>query len=136
MNRRPLRIFLVEDEVILLMMLEDMIADLGHTVAGTALRVAEALAAVQTIDADFAILDVNLDGERSFPVADALRARGIPLVFVTGYGSRGLEREHVQTRTLQKPVDPDLLAAAIEDLAEPARAAGAPASGLGSELAR
>ncbi len=136
MNRRPLRIFLVEDEVILLMMLEDMIADLGHTVAGTALRVAEALAAVQTIDADFAILDVNLDGERSFPVADALRARGIPLVFVTGYGSRGLEREYVQTRTLQKPVDPDLLAAAIEELTEPARTGGAPASGLGSELAR
>jgi CheY-like chemotaxis protein len=136
MNHRPLRIFLVEDEVILLMMLEDIVTDLGHTVAGTALHTDEALAMAHTIDADFALLDVNLNGERSFPVADALRARGIPLVFVTGYGARGMERDYAQARTLQKPLELDLLAAAIEDMTQPVRTDRAPSSGLGTELAR
>lgn len=136
MKRRPLRTFLVEDEVLILMTLEDMVADLGHTVVGTALRTDEALAMARTIDADFALLDVNLNGERSFSVADALQARGIPMVFVTGYGARGLEREYANARTLQKPLDMDLLAAAMEDMTQPANAGPAPAVGLDSERPR
>ena len=79
---------------------------------------------------------MNLNGERSFSGADALQARGIPRVFVTGCGARGLEREYAKARTLQKTLDVDLLAVAIEDMTQPANAGSAPAVGLDSERPR
>src|SRR5215831_6583708 len=84
------RILVVEDELMIRMLLEDMLGELGYTVTAEAGRLEEALQAAKTADFDIAILDVNLDGEPVSPVADALVARGTPFVFATGYGERGL----------------------------------------------
>ncbi len=84
------RILLVEDELMIRMLLEDMLGELGYTIAAEAGRVEEALQAAKTADFDLAILDVNLNGEPIGPVAEALVARGLPFVFATGYGERGL----------------------------------------------
>src|SRR5262245_28341713 len=82
------RILVVEDEVMIRMLLEDMLGELGYTVAAEAARIDEALEATKNADFDLAILDANLNGQPVSPVADALVARGTPFVFATGYGER------------------------------------------------
>ena len=98
-----MRILIVEDELMIRMLLEDMLSELGHSIAGEAARLEEALEAAKTVDFDLAILDVNLNGEPISPVADALAARGTPFVFATGYGERGLPECHRDRPTLKKP---------------------------------
>jgi CheY-like chemotaxis protein len=99
------RILLVEDEALVAMLLEDMLADNGCEVVATAPRLAEALAHVKDTDLkfDLAILDLNLAGENTFSVAQALKDRGTPFVFATGYGAGGLPPEWRDRPTLQKP---------------------------------
>ena len=77
------RILVVEDEVMIRMLLEDMLGELGYTVAAEAARIDEALEATRNADFDLAILDANLNGQPVSPVADALVARGTPFVFAT-----------------------------------------------------
>ena len=89
------------------MLLEDMLTDLGHVVVGIVPRVNEALAAVQNEAFDLAILDVHLNGQAVFPVAEALIERGIPFVFATGYGERGLPEQYRSRPILQKPFAKD-----------------------------
>src|SRR5882672_10430883 len=84
------RVLVVEDELMIRMLLEDMLGELGYTVAAAAANMNEALEAAKNADFDLAILDVNLNGEPVSPVADALVARGVPFVFATGYGEHGL----------------------------------------------
>jgi CheY-like chemotaxis protein len=103
MAERRLRILVVEDEMLVAMNIEDMLLDLGHEVAGIASRLAPALALAGEASIDAAMLDVNLAGENSFPVADILAARGIPFVFATGYGLQGIEERHRGRPLLQKP---------------------------------
>lgn len=103
MAERRLRILVVEDEMLVAMNIEDMLLDLGHEVAGIASRLAPALALAGEASIDAAMLDVNLAGENSFPVADLLAARGIPFVFATGYGPQGIEERHRGRPLLQKP---------------------------------
>jgi CheY-like chemotaxis protein len=98
-----LRILVVEDELMIRMLLEDMLGELGHTIAVAAARIDEALEAAKTADFDLAILDVNLNGEPISPVADALVARGVPFVFATGYGEHGLPAPYRDRPTLKKP---------------------------------
>ena len=97
------RILVVEDEMLIAMLLEDMLADLGHEVVGVMPRVNEALAAVSRDDFDLAILDLHLNGQSAYPVADALIARGIPFAFATGYGESGLPEKYRNRPILQKP---------------------------------
>jgi CheY-like chemotaxis protein len=104
------RIFLVEDEIMIRMLLEDMIADLGHEVKAVAGRLDDALALARDTDCDGAILDVNLNGAKVYPVADVLIERGIPFAFATGYGERGLPQKYRGRPTLQKPFQRDDLA--------------------------
>jgi CheY-like chemotaxis protein len=85
------RILVVEDELIIRMLLEDMLGELGYTVAAEAARMDEALEATKNADFDLAILDANLNGQPISPVADALVARGTPFVFATGYGENAAE---------------------------------------------
>ena len=98
-----LRILVVEDELMIRMLLEDMLGELGHTIAVAAARIDEALEAAKTADVDLAILDVNLNGEPISPVADALVARGVPFVFATGYGELGVPAPYRDRPTLKKP---------------------------------
>jgi CheY-like chemotaxis protein len=104
-----LRIFVVEDEYLIRMLLEDMLADLGYEVAAAAGSLAEAGDLAKQTEFDLAILDVNIDGEEVFPIADILIGRGKPFVFVTGYGGSGLPDHYRGRPTLQKPFQ-------IEDL--------------------
>jgi CheY-like chemotaxis protein len=100
-----LRVLIVEDEALVSMLLEDMLADHGCEVAASASRIAQALEMVADdgLAVDAAILDVNLGGEPIFPVADALAARGVPFAFATGYGAGGLPENWRDRPTLQKP---------------------------------
>lgn len=79
------RILVVEDEALIAVMVEDMLAELGSVVVGPAAAIDDALALVQTEAIDAAVLDVNVRGERIDPVAHALFERGIPVLFATGY---------------------------------------------------
>jgi DNA-binding response OmpR family regulator len=107
MNKsKSLRILLVEDEPLVAMMITDMAEDAGHKVVATAARLAEALPVASEGEIDVAILDVNLNGERTFPVAEALRARGVPVIFSTGYGAESLGLDWAHSLVLAKPFQP------------------------------
>lgn len=97
------RILIVEDEMLVAMLMEDMLTDLGHEVAGVAPSFEEAMKAAQNGTVDAAILDVHLNGETVFPVADVLARRRIPFAFATGFGERGLPAAYRDRPTLQKP---------------------------------
>jgi CheY-like chemotaxis protein len=103
------RIFVVEDEFLIRMLLEDMLTDLGYELVGVAGRVDEATEMAKTKDFDLAILDVNLDGHDVYPVAELIGKRGLPFMFVTGYGGRGLPDKYRDRPTLQKPFQLDEL---------------------------
>ena len=117
MAERPLRILIVEDEMLVAMNIEDMLLERGHEVAGIAARLEPALALARDGAFDVAMLDVNLAGDRSFPVADLLAGRGIPILFATGYGLDGIEEKYRDRPVLQKPFRAQDLAAAVEALA-------------------
>jgi CheY-like chemotaxis protein len=85
------------------MLVEDMLSDFGCEVIGPAARVEEALKLVGEAKIDVAILDVNLNGHETYPVADALVALGVPFVFATGYGAGSLRDGYRDRPTLQKP---------------------------------
>lgn len=100
-----LYILVVEDEMLVAIMLEGMLHDLGHRVLKAA-RVAKAIGPATSEAIDFAILDVNLAGETSYPVADVLRLRGIPFVFTSGYDPGSLRADFHDVVVLRKPYMP------------------------------
>jgi CheY-like chemotaxis protein len=110
------RILVVEDEFLIRMLLEDMLSDLGYELAGVAGRVDEAAEMATSKDFDLAILDVNLDGHDVYPVADLIGKRGLPFMFVTGYGGRGLPDAYRGRPTLQKPFQLDELKKMLDRL--------------------
>ena len=106
-----LRLLVVEDEAMIAMALEDLLGSLGCVVvdvAGTVSR-GVALANCTSLTIDGAILDVNLGGEKVYPVAESLAARGVPFVFCTGYGPGGLAKGFDHVPTLAKPYEPQQL---------------------------
>jgi len=106
-------ILVVEDEMLVAMMLEDMLTDIGYRVV-KASRLTKAASLAATADIDCAILDVNLDGETSYPVANALRQRGIPFLFSTGYNAASLNESYREFPVLAKPYSPQDLQQALE----------------------
>src|SRR3954469_1794470 len=99
------RILIVEDEALVAMILEDQLADLGISVAATCASVPDAMRAIESSAPQAAILDVNLRGQLVYPVADCLLDRGIPFVFVTGYGRESIDRRYSFVKVLEKPVE-------------------------------
>ncbi|HUQ34755.1 MAG TPA: response regulator [Aestuariivirga sp.] len=118
-DQLKLKVLVVEDEAIIAMMLEDMLTDLGHEVAATAGRLDQAMKLVAIQLFDFAILDVNLNGEETYPLAARLKELGVPFIFSTGYGATGLNKEWRAVPLLQKPFEVQSLADAISRLAIP-----------------
>src|ERR1700753_3195575 len=101
-----LRILVIEDEMTIALSIEDMLIELGHEVVDLAMRLPQGLALAKAAEFDLAILDVNLDGRMSFPIADVLNDRGVPYLFVTGYGSAGIDLVHRRGRiVIKKPFD-------------------------------
>ncbi|WP_353205384.1 response regulator [Sphingomonas sp.] len=113
----PHTILIVEDEPLIAMMIEDFLEVLGKAPAGPVDSVTAALALIAAGGIDAAILDVNLrGGEKSFPIADALAASGIPFLFATG-GSHDTVSEAYRDRpTLPKPFTMDGVAKALDAL--------------------
>ena len=109
------RVLIVEDEFLVAMLLEDLLTEMGHQVIGTFAQVDEAMKFANQADVNFAILDINLAGATSFPVAEILRRRGIPFLFASGYGSTGLASAFENELTLQKPYEPAELERAIAE---------------------
>ena len=109
------RLLLVEDEALTGMMMSDILTELGFHVIGPFGRVADAMAAVGREDFHAAVLDVNLAGEMVYPVADAVVARGVPFVFVTGYGAEGIDSRFAQVLVLQKPIEKQMLESILLD---------------------
>jgi CheY-like chemotaxis protein len=102
-------ILIVEDELMIRMLLEDMLTELGYQIAGAAGHVEEAIRLATDADIDVAILDVNLNGHTVSPVAEILDARGLPFVFATGYGERGLPARYRDRPSVQKPFEQEML---------------------------
>ena len=108
-------ILIVEDEPLIAMMLEDFLDSLGHTVAATCETVADALARVGQGGFDIAIIDVNLNGERVWPVADRLAAAGVPYVLATGGHIEPPPPEHAGAPVLSKPFTLDAIEPALSE---------------------
>jgi len=108
------RILLVEDEALVAIMMRDMLTELGFSVVGPVGDRASALAAARKAEIDGAVLDLNLRGETTYPVADELTSRSIPFVFLTGYDRGVIDRRYAEVPLLQKPVDEQTLQRALE----------------------
>ncbi len=100
-----MRLLVVEDELLVSMLLEEILSDLGAAVAGPYGRLADALAAAKAERFDGAILDLNLAGQQAEPLADLLLARGVPFVFITGYQRDSIDRRYANVPVLPKPID-------------------------------
>ena len=109
-------VLVVEDEYLIRMLLEDMLVDLGYGVVAAVGTIAEARELATSGEFNAAILDVNLDGQEIFPVADILAERSLPFVFVTGYGERSLPDRYRNRPALQKPFQAEQLSATLAGL--------------------
>ncbi len=95
------------------MLLQGMLDDLGHTVAAETGAINEAMTLAKQAEFDLALLDVNLDGQPITPVVEILIERGVPFIFASGYGPSGVPEAYRTSPTLQKPFQAEALAAAI-----------------------
>ena len=114
------RVLVVEDEMLVLMAIEDMLADLGCTSIAAAATIERALAMIEAEPFDLAILDVNLNGQRSYPIAEALNNHGVPFAFSTGYGGHGIDEGYGNGSVLNKPYDETQLIRVLTSLLESA----------------
>lgn len=111
------RALVVEDEIMVAMHIEDLLIDLGVDVVLLATEFEQAIFSAATqAEIDFAVLDINLGGHASFPVAAILRGRGIPFLFASGYGSKGVIEDYKDEIRLQKPFRERDLARALARL--------------------
>jgi CheY-like chemotaxis protein len=118
MDQKARRILIIEDEILVALYLEDLLLAMGHFVVGPATRLLEAIALARDGEIDFAVLDMNLAGTPSLPVADILRERRIPFVFATGYGHEGIAADYGNEPVLRKPyTSKDLKHAVMRGLA-------------------
>jgi CheY-like chemotaxis protein len=104
------RVLIVEDELLVALLIEDLLADLGCSTLGPCGNLCNALEAARTGLFDLAVLDVNLGGEMVYPVAEALTARRIPFLFLSGYGEEAIPPGHANWKVCAKPFKADDLA--------------------------
>jgi DNA-binding response OmpR family regulator len=111
-----MRALVIEDEAAIQMLMVDYLVDAGIEVLDTACRIDDAMHKAATLDFDVAVLDVNLIGHPSYPVAAVLKSRNIPFVFATGYGRAGLPAELEDMALLRKPFTQEQFNAALRSL--------------------
>ncbi len=112
------------------MLIEDMLEALGHVVVGPAHRVDSGLQLAEREQLDLAVLDVNLAGAKSFPIADRLLIRGVPFTFATGYGAGGVGERYPGAPVIAKPFTLAALSDAFSRALNPRKGAD-PASSSG-----
>lgn len=112
-----LRVFVVEDEALIALVLQDMLEELGHSTVGPAARLEDACRTARDGAFDLAILDVRLADRDVYPVAEILEARGIPFAFATGYGPDSLAPAFRSHPVLAKPYTEPDVAALIRQMA-------------------
>jgi DNA-binding response OmpR family regulator len=112
------RVLVVEDEFLVSLGITTLLKDLGFTIAGLAARVAEASAMAHSEDLALAVLDINVAGEMSWPVALKLKARGVPILFLSGYLDSNVQRppELLDVPICVKPLSESELNAVINQL--------------------
>jgi CheY-like chemotaxis protein len=115
-----LRVLIVEDDFLVSLLLEDMLAELGHQIVGPASDVANALELAHSEQMDIAVLDVNLRGAETYPIAAALAARAVPFIFATGYGRHSLREPYGDAPLLKKPFQQSDLEKLLADTFEAA----------------
>jgi DNA-binding response OmpR family regulator len=118
---RGARVFIVEDEPLIAMMLEDMLTDLGCVVVDTASGLDVAMRKASTLGFDFCLLDINLSGQLSTPVVEVLRGRGLPFIVSTGLGQGGMPMGLGAASILSKPFSLTSLTAAVTRLNLPSK---------------
>ncbi len=112
-SERKHRILVVEDEAMISMLLEDMVLDCGGEIVGPVAKFDDALVLAHKAEFAVAVLDLNLNGILSYPIAEVIRERGIPVIFATGYGADGLLNSFRDCPTLQKPFSQQDFAVAV-----------------------
>jgi CheY-like chemotaxis protein len=110
---RGRRILVVEDESLVSLMIEDIVAELGCIVVGAAASAAQAAAVVEREAIDCAVLDVALAEGQVFPLADVLAARGVPFVFATAYHPGALDPRYAAVPLVEKPFETGALERAV-----------------------
>lgn len=114
---RGKRILIVEDEYFIASDLTRMLGDHGAMVVGPFGSLDAGLAVLEDDEPiDVAVLDVNLDGAYSYPIAELLTARGVPFVFVTGYDSWAMPSAYRDAPCLAKVFPPGVVVDTIEQL--------------------
>ena len=114
-----MRVLVVEDEVLVAMLIEDMLLDSGCESVEICGRMDAALTRLAEASFDFVILDLNLEGEFTYPVADHLIERKIPFVFATGYGASMLLGAYADIPALQKPFQMEDIERVIREVSAP-----------------
>jgi two-component SAPR family response regulator len=109
------QVMIVEDEMLVALDLQESIKALGYAVVGPYGRLSEAIEGAATQPIDFAILDLNLNGEMTYDLAEQLEQRGIPIVFTTGYESDAIKSRLTNCRVLNKPVVKDALESVLRE---------------------
>ena len=120
-NHTPLRlmaprVLVVEDEITVALLIEDMVNELAYEVAGIAARLDDAMRLLDSESFDLAMLDVHLNGKTVFPFAEELDKRGVPYLFATAYGGRGIPEKFQNHLVLEKPFGPLELGRALMSL--------------------
>ncbi len=105
--------------MLVLMAIEDMLADLGCTSISVAGTLNRALHLIETQPFDLATLDINLNGQRSYPIAEALSAKHVPFAFSTGYGEHGVDQGFGHCAVLNKPYTEYQMLAGLTALVAP-----------------
>ncbi len=110
------KVMIVEDELLVAMLLEEALLEYGCEIVGPFSTVETALEAARDVVAHVAVLDVNLRGQRVYPVAEMLESRGIPFLLMSGYGRDGVPPEHANWVACSKPFLPGDLVRALTEL--------------------
>lgn len=110
------RIMVVEDELLVAMLIEDVLADEECRIVGPFMTLSDALAAARIEVIDIALLDVNLHGQKVYPVAEVLAIRNIPFLFLTGYGRDAIPDDHPDWRVCSKPFRPNDLTEILAEI--------------------
>jgi DNA-binding response OmpR family regulator len=113
-----LRVMVVEDEFLVGLLLEEDLAHMGCTVLGPYRRLEAGIEAARSLDFDVALLDINLDGAMVYPLADELRRRGRPFLFLSGYNAENMPERFHGTPRLAKPHDIRLLARELRQVTQ------------------